>query len=256
MWCIGGPCCAEIRAPNLEFFYSNQSYGNHTSAINTEILISFESLLYFGAQFEFSQIPDLDTRIRMHRAFENLIALDLVRYNVNVLEILANIDDLKLKYFRVGERQFLDNAHKDLLEEARSMDLLDKIVGKLKKLEILIARAQPGIRNDTIKVLTQAKSSLQVGSFHEYDKMYEIRSMTIEWDPDVLVKFGEMLLSKDPQLDLTQFCFVVMNEDRLQELKELNIGFMFWCPKNWWRSLDYDIGLNDPGIKRRLGINF
>jgi len=76
---------------------------------------------------------------------------------------------------------------------------VDKIVGKLKMLEIFVARAIPGIRNSTIKVLTQEKLNLKVGSFSEYCQLFEIQAMTDEWDLDVLVEFGKMLLSNDPK---------------------------------------------------------
>jgi len=131
---------------------------------------------------------------------------------------------------------------------------VDKIVGKLKMLEIFVARHRPGIRNSTIKVLTQAKLNLKVGSFCEYFQLVGMQLMKEEWDPDV--EFGKMLLSNDPKLDLTQFCVVVNDEFRIQKLKELNVGFTFRATGKNYSSNAYDIGLNDPGIKRRLGIGF
>lgn len=255
LWFLDEPTCSELQLPDLQF-YCSYLCSKHMASLNTEILVSCESLRCFGGQLDIFQHPQLDIGNRMKRAFENLIALDLKEYSVHVLEVLANTNVLQLKYFRVGTVTTFSPEDEEENERARARDLLGIVVGKLKRLETFVATEPPGITHSIISRLTKAKLKLKYGiSVECFDPLEQ--NAPEEWTLDVLVEFGEMLLSNDPDLDLSQLHLVVMEEgDLLQELKDRNIGFTLVSEHDFYWTGCYDFTLNDLSIKRRLGMSF
>lgn len=250
-WCLDETLSTEVHLPKLEFYCVNLISYDGTSSLSTNVLCTCDSLRYFGGSLEIYQTLEANTRIRLQHAFGNLVALDLTYYTVELLDILADLDDLQLRYFRLGWQDYRDISTEFRGEHAR--DILEKIVGKLKMLEIFIAINEQGIGNNTIKQFTKMKLNLKLVSFRECANIDDLPERD-GWEVDDLVKFSQMLLSNDPELDLSQFCFLVKEESVPQDLKEMNIGFTFIVQgdgPNW-----YDFTLNDIRIKRRLGINF
>jgi len=229
--------------------------------LDLKILLSCESLLYFGAPLISFQISPINIQYRLKLAFGNLIALDLVQYTFDVLEILADVDDLHLRYLGLGDVLPFDVFASGVVETTRLRGLLEKILPKLKMLEILKVNGDPGIGNSTIKLLTKLKLNLKFAVFIEslaYKRIGGINN-PIErdyWDAQVLEEFGQMLLSNDPGLDLSEFYFTVMEEEIPQDLREMNLGFTFISLEDHYEWEGCDVGLNFQSIRRLLGIDF
>jgi len=229
--------------------------------LDMKVLLSCESLSYFGASLILVQVPKIEIRDSMKHVFGNLIALDLPGYSYVVLEILAEVDHLQLRYLGLGDLSpylvWADNA----VETARVRDLLARILPKLKTLEILKVNGIPGIGSSTIKLLTELKLNLKFGVFIE--SVAHIRSHDIDdpnegdyWEAQVLTDFGRMLLSNDPELDLSEFYFIVAEDEIPQDLREVNLGFTFISVEDCYEMEGCDVGLHFQSIKRRLGIDF
>lgn len=191
----------------------------------------------------------------MQHAFGRLVALDLVTYSIEILDILAKVDDLQLMYFRLGDRDASITQNNHHLQLTREADVLCRIIGKLRKLEIFISVRMPLVSNNIIERLTSMKSNLKLAAFAEYSSFND-RNEVDEWEPNVLVEFGKMLLSNDPGLDMAQFCFVVKEDSVPQKFIEMNTGFTFLDTRDVCNIRVYDIPLNDLSIKRKSGINF
>lgn len=204
------------------------------------------------------QIPLIDVQDRLKLAFENLVALDLVSYTFDVLEILADVDHLHLKYLGLGRLlPFVFFEPSD--EPTRLQRLLERILPKLMTLELLKVGA-PGIGGNTIKLLTELKLNLKLGVFQESIE-HEPRDSVSDpnerdyFDAEVLADFEQMLLSNDPGLDLSEFFFIVDCEV-LQDLIEMKFGFTFISASDNDEMDVCDVTLSSQSIKQRLGIDF
>lgn len=247
--------------PKLEFYCSWTFNSFNLLELDTKVLLSCGSLRYFGASLIPEQIPPIDVRDQMKLAFGNLIALDLQGYSFVALEILAEIDDLQLRYLGLGSASPYDDSTNAVDVTTTLRGLLERILPKLQMLEILKVDGTPGIGSSTIKLLTELKLNLEVAAFFEsftFRRGFSNNNPNEEdyFTAEVLTDFGQMLMSNDPGLDLSEFYFKLFECEIPQDLEEIDFDFTFISFKELRTETGCYFGLNFQSIKRRLGIAF
>jgi len=172
------------------------------------------------------------------------------------------------------ESLFLINARRPLstvfnrlivldLELFTTRDALHQLLLKVDNLEMLRTSTYVGITNDTIILLTDLELNLSFAVFyHAYcppENEDEEWESSVELDPiqpDVLLDFRDMLLSKNLSIDLSKIQFVLQEGETLETLEALDTGFTFlrMCEDDFEGCSSPE--LHDPEIKRYLGIDF
>jgi len=229
--------------------------------LDFKVLLSCKSLLYFGGSLVFDELPAIEIRHRLQHVFGNLIALDLSSYSFVVLELLAEVDQLQLRYLGLGDLSPYYVLTDDVFETTTLRDLLERILPKLKMLEMLKINGVPGIGSSTIKLLTELKLKLKLAVFieslmHKRCYIVEYPDETDYLEAEVLRDFGQMLLSNDRELDLSDFYFIVVEDEIPHDLREMNLDFTFISVEDYYEIAGCDVGLDCQSIKRRLGIDF
>lgn len=204
----------------------------------------------------------INARRPLSTVFNRLIVLDLELFTAAAIEILANIDNLQLKYLKLGVHECsfdMDGGY----NEERTRDALHQLLLKVDNLEMLRTSTYVGITNDTIILLTDLELNLSFAVFyHAYcppENEDEEWESSVELDPiqpDVLLDFRDMLLSKNLSIDLSKIQFVLQEGETLETLEALDTGFTFlrMCEDDFEGCSSPE--LHDPEIKRYLGIDF
>lgn len=71
-----------------------------------------------------------------------------------------------------------------------------------------------------------------------------------------LVSFEEMLLKKDPSIDLSTFVFLVEDERSKSFLQDARTGFSIYEDSDKHCDLVEKWSLSNPAMRRQLGIDF
>lgn len=246
------------------FSYSAFSYGSSTLPrhLHRDVLVSSDNLQVFRGSLNTEDLFAIDARKPVSNVFSKLIALDLKKLTASALEILAYIDNLQLRYLKLG---YLDSISESdgLDHEERARSAMHKLLPKLHQLEILITPFHVGITSDTIQLLTDLELNLNFAVlYHAYypdEDEVDGSDLSFEIDPlqpDVLKAFQNMLTLNNPTIDLSEIQFVLVEGEVLDSLEAIDTGFAF-------RKLSYDnydpnsnAELNDLQMQQRLGIEF
>jgi len=248
---------------NLEFYYSLAYYNGRNTNLEEHVLLSCNALYCFGDDLSPKHILEDNSRIRMKHAFQNLIALDLKVHTLQVLEVLAETDELKLKYLGLGALTTCNvPQNPDIVAaNARERTLLTKIFPKLKMLEVLKANGSRVMGNSIFQLLIQLKLKLKFAVFNDISSSLPQLNVNEagereDWTSEVLADFGQMLLSNDATLDLSQICLNVETRGLWHDLQELNIGFTVRHAEGYHIQSDHNINLNNELIRRYLEIDY
>jgi len=157
---------AMVQLTKLEVFlysvsHSVFSYGSYTLCrhLHRDVLVSSDNLQVFRGSLNAEDLFVIDARKPVSNVFSKLIALDLKTFTESALEILAYIDNLQLRYLKVGHLD-LGFESDELYDEEGARNSMHKLLSKLDKLEILITSNSVGITNDTIQLLTDLELNL------------------------------------------------------------------------------------------------
>lgn len=257
---------ARVKLRRLEVFLSFpchfwQGRPRRYRQLHRDILVSSPSLRVFKGPLNSEDFFAVDIQIPVSYVFSKLIALDLDNFTAVALEILAQIDNLQLKYLRLGYHAY-DTEVDGLQDEERTRNALHQLLPKLNELEMLITLDDIGVTNDTVQLMTDSELNIKWAvlghsSFPtEYDE--EDVSISIEKDPlhpEVLMAFRNMLLSKNPDIDLSDIRFVLRDGKTAEALEAINTGFTILKKGDSGYPTIPANELHDTKIKQRLGID-
>jgi len=231
--------------------------------LHKDILVSSENLWVFRGSLNLEDCSFIEAQKPLSNVLSKLVALDLENFTIAVIEILARTDGLQLRYLRLGyydRSSELDGFDDD---KERTRNVLRQLHPRLDRLEVLITSPDVTITNETIQLLIDLELGLSEAVFYhayfcveneieEMEPLYEIDPL----QPDVLIAFEDMLLSNNPNIDLSRIQFVFKDGETMDSLEDEDTEFTFV-------SLSYDCdeasSHNDlcvPRMKRRLGIDF
>eukprot|EP00210_Caulerpa_lentillifera_P008627 g8230.t1 len=248
------PFTQDLHFPNLEVFFFEDTMYDPSSAMISNIFKASHGVTAFRGSLDNENIQNIRNYRPINHVFRNMIALDLNDFTIDVLETLSLVDDLQLKYLRLGEI-FFDSINWNQGNE-RARTLFENLLPKLKNLEILIGIEKVGMTNDTLELIIRLKLNLYSAIIYEpflYGRQMNARD---RFEPTTLIAFKEMLCSKRPDVNLDKFFFYVQHRDT-EEVNFLNddIGF-----KNIRSRAEIDehreVELSNPTIRRYLGIEF
>eukprot|EP00210_Caulerpa_lentillifera_P008080 g7715.t1 len=206
----------------------------------------------------------MDICARNSMAFSNLIALELVSVEYRILETLSKIDQLKLRYLKIGTIFGLQGLC-SFPNHYRDKDIIafHNLLSRLGQLEVLISMVPKGLNYKTIQVLTMLQLDLKQaviyldGSNSQNQDDNEIEGIIGQADPQATIaSFANMLVEKDSPVHLSAFELIVDDEVSRSVLQGANTGLSIYS-KHEERSLYYDtLSLSHPVMRKQLGIDF
>lgn len=237
----------------------------HREQINRDILIHSRDLWHFGGTLSIEDLLAINAQCPLTEVFSKLKILELNRFTSSVLETLASVDNLQLRYLRLGAHDRLSDVTKGkVLSREIARQCFHQLLRKLNKLEMLRTSSDIVTMNDTVQLLTDLQLNLsfvvlcqlKLGLYYKEDyenPPFELEPLTL----DVLLAFRTMLMSRNPSIDLAKIQFVLNEGEALDAFKEMDTGFTFLK-----LHADFDFTqeagpeLHDPIVKQHLGINF
>lgn len=203
--------------------------------------------------------------LNQKNTFSNLIALQLVSFATGVLAHLSKLDQLNLRYLCLGDSFTLTKTNvfpERLKNEER--DAFHLLLSRLNQLEVLISLVDFGEGESTIKVLTESKLNLKsamlwfpITSQENIEDLEADEGIDLHDELSTLVSFQEVLIEKDPYVDLSAFEFIVANKESKTFLQEANTRFAIHNKHSDFHSSFYDkFELGNPIVRRKLGIDF
>jgi len=264
---LAGILLTRVELRKLEVFMASHPDYFHGSVqtsreLHRDILASSPSLRIYKGPLDSADFFAIDGRIPVTDVFSKLVVLDLENFTSAAIEILAHIDGLQLKYLRLGSHDH--NSELDgVADEDRSRKALHQLLPKLKNLEMLRTSYHIGVTNDTIRLLIDLELNISwTVLYHsnlptQYDDEDNIISTGKDpLQPEVLTAFRNMLLSKNPDIDLSEIRLVLREGKTLEALKAMNTGFTILETNAYgYPPIPVD-ELYDPKIRRRLRIDF
>lgn len=252
--------------PSLEVYLCSESnFDEHSQQVKRDILCSVNRLRVLRASIQDRDIEDIQSVRPMNDIFHHLIALDLTYFSDNVLQMLATIPNLQLKYLRLGScrDEYIFQEQEYEITTTRYRDLFHHLLPRLRKLEVLETWFVPGVINETIQLLIDLDLKLKFAvlghsfvSLEPY-RVHDMRRMAADpLDPNLLTEFRDRLLLRNSELNLSDFHFVFAEPELRESLSATDIGFTFTYERSY-TSEDYLLnGLCYPAIRNRLNINF
>lgn len=258
MFVLDEPTPPDVQLPELEVFCSCPWYDDYIGKLNRDVLASSQNLKAFRGPLTRDDWRHVDIQRSIHDVFRNLIALDLTDFSVEVLELLEGVGTLKLRYLRLGRFVDYGTSFGQCATLVRSRDLFHKLLTKLPELEVLIVLGLPGVNNATFELLTELEIGLSFAILCEShnsrfnDDSAEVDTLKVE----TLVAFQTMLLSRNPDLDLSQLSVIVNGIESWNTLKNANteMDVRHVTNTNHFTEQAF-VGLNSPIMKRRIGID-
>lgn len=258
-----------MHSRHMEVFLASYSYSFYhyermmpPRHLHRDVLVSSDNLQAFRGLLNLDDCTFIEAQKPLSNVFSRLFALDLENFTTAVIETLSQIDNLQLRYLRLGYYDYSSEID-GFYDEDETRSALHRLLPRLDQLEVLITSTSVTITNETIQLLTDLELGLSVAVFyHAYlyaENEFEEMEPSFEKDPlqpDVLIAFGDMLLSKNPNLDLSKIQFVFVEGETWDSLEAEYTEFTF-VP--WLDDVDEASSHNDlcdPQMKRRLGINF
>eukprot|EP00210_Caulerpa_lentillifera_P008082 g7717.t1 len=252
----------DLRFLNLEMLIVDQSIDCSNSSLVRRAFTNSNGLRGFRGELTSRLIMHIEARKPM--AFSNLIALELVIVPSEVLETLSNIDQLKLRYLKLGDtsdmqRHSISSSH----FEHSEIDDFYNLLSRLGQLEVLISMVPKRLNYKTIQVLTMLRLGLKqtvicLDCQNSHNQEYnEIEGIISQIDPQATIaSFAKMLVKQDSSVDLSAFELIVDDEESRSVLQGANTGLSIYN-RHDDRSLYYDtLSLSHPVMRRQLGIDF
>eukprot|EP00210_Caulerpa_lentillifera_P006450 g6162.t1 len=198
--------------------------------------------------------------------FSRLVALDLVSFSAEVLDKLAKLDSLKLRYLKLGDDSNLTNIglhHQYMMDTLRRA--FHNLLTRCCQLEVLISHLPKMMTNKTIDLLIELQLPLKGAVFTlptfspENEGLFEpIDNLHYQYEHAVasLISLRDIFIKNDPDVDLSAFEIVVVVEAIRSELEKADIGFVISMRHSPLEKAPYNRGLEHPAMKRYLGIQF
>eukprot|EP00210_Caulerpa_lentillifera_P007964 g7603.t1 len=267
------PDSVALELPNLEIYCSSAvpfyTGDKVVTKLHQHVLIFSKSLKAYRSSLFWEDLSLIRDSCPLKDVFSKLIALDLISYGPSVLETFSEIDELQLKYLRIDE---VDPEADEIgiITDEKARAALCKLLTKLTQLEVLIVSTLPGVTNTMIQLLTDLKLNLSFVAFDEAELLPDEDEEEDEdlqyssygsnrrhkFDTDVLSAFQEMLISKKPDLDLSNFHFILKQKEAVESRQTEFPKFTFLHALSHFLPIRVEAQLNHPKMKRRLGIDF
>lgn len=260
---------APLHLKHLEMFLTSTLHPSAAQSqmllprqLHRDILVSSENLRAFRGLLNLEDCFFIAAQKPLSHVFSNLIALDLACFTTAIIEILACSESLDLRYLRLGDYDCSSEVD-GFNDKEKTRTALHWLLRRLHRLEVLITSEDATITNATIQLLIDLKLSLSVAVFyHDYFGDESDEDEEIPWievdplQPDVLIAFEDMLLSQNPDVDLSRIVFVLPEGETLDyiESEDTEFGFAYWPHDLGELSDRYDLCV--PEIKRLFGIDF
>jgi len=227
-----------------------------------DILETSPSLRVYQGPLDSADLLAIDVRNPVSLVFSKLVVLDLANFTAAVIEMLAQIDRMQLKYLRLGDQDHYSEVD-GAPNEDRSRNALHQLLPKLQKLEMLRTSEHVGVTNDTIQLMIDLKLNINWAVlYHSYfpiDFHGQGVIPPLEIDPlqpEVLDAFRSMLLLRNPNIDLSEIRLILHEGKTVEALEAMNTGFTIIQRDAWGNPTIPVDELYDPKIKRRLNIDF
>lgn len=223
------------------------------SKLVVDVFTTSQYLRVFKGRLMIGDLFNIEARNLNQDPFSNLVALQLVSFTTGVLGKLAKLDQLNLRYLCLGDRFSLikTNVFPEQLKE-KERDAFHLLLSRLDHLEVLALLVDFGQGENTIKLITEWKLNLKRAML-----WFPIESQENIDDLSTLTSFQEMLIEKDPSIDLSAFEFIVANKESRTFLQEANTCFAIHNKRSDFHSSFYDkFDLSNPVVRRKLMIDF
>eukprot|EP00210_Caulerpa_lentillifera_P008591 g8195.t1 len=238
----------------MEVLFFKERMNDLSSVMISNIFKASHGITAFKGSLENENIQNIRNYRPINHVFRNMIALDLDGFTIDVLEALSTVDNLQLKYLRLGGIISKGINGDQVSERARS--LFENLLPKLANLEILISMERVGMTNNTLELIIKLRLNLHSAILNEpypYNQPINARD---RFKPTTLVAFKDMLCSKRLDVNLDKFFFYVWHGPPGEvNFQHDDIGFTnIQCVTQ--RTDHREVELNSPTIRRYLGIDF
>lgn len=200
--------------PKLETLIKEDSDRIYTSDFAVQAFTSSNNLQVFEGELYPYDIDSINKKRLNQDAFSNFIALQLISPESEMLEKLATLDQLQLRYLYLWDSyrlfKFRQQESQQDIDENRAA--FHCVLSKQNQLEVLVSLWDVDVNRNTIKLMTKKQQNLKnaLVSFsftsveNEGSESTEGRGSSDVHD--ALISFEEMLLIRDPSRDLSDFC--------------------------------------------------
>eukprot|EP00210_Caulerpa_lentillifera_P007621 g7279.t1 len=243
-----------LHLPNLEVFCHSFSLMDPISELNRNAIVSSDCLKAFGGIFCMDDIYFIERYKPIENIYENLIALDIGFYEVEVLETLLGVDNWQLKYLKIDGQRAKYSVKSN---RVRARAAIDQLLPKLKKLKIWIGSQQLGTSNRTVKLMTNLNLNLRFVVFYRTGYVLTAGDGEEPLDSQTLSTFSNRLRSRSPDMDLSESqLFMYQGDSQEEAFEDADTGFILVRrAKDDSRSYS-DYPLNEQTIKQYLNLNY
>jgi len=198
-------------------------------------------------------------------AFANLAALELVSVFPALLSRLDTLGQLPLRYLCLGDafQKIKRRSHPHIPSINEGKNALHRLLHKLNHLEVLVSLWNIDLDVTAIKIMTRKQRNPRSALLR-----YHIKCLDQEEGPESfdgrdnsddqveLVAFADMLLEKNPSIDLAAFEFVVNNARSKTFLQDARTGFSIYRATDKHHEALDKWSLSHPLVRRQLGLDF
>lgn len=255
----------QVHLPNLETLIVEEVGLRYRTKTVIDVFKNSRSLRVFKGRLEISDMARVKPIHQRQSAFAKLNALELVSISSEILLKLETLDELPLRYLCIGsvftKIRRRGHTYRTYIDEEK--DAFDRLLAKLNHLEVLVALWDADLDVKTLKIMTKKQRNLRSAliRFHvkslDHEEGFESIDERDNSDDQVeLVSFADMLLEKDPSIDLSAFEFIVNNVRSKTFLQDARTGFSIYRAIEKQDEVLDKWSLSHPLMRRQLGIDF
>eukprot|EP00210_Caulerpa_lentillifera_P006458 g6170.t1 len=255
-----------VHLPKLEALILERSVRKCSSKFIVDAFTNSQTLQAYKGRLMIGDLMNIEVKCPNQNPFSKLVALDLVSFSAEVLDKLAKLDSLKLRYLKLGDDSNLTNIglhHQYMMDTLRRA--FHNLLTRCCQLEVLISHLPKMMTNKTIDLLIDLQLPLKGAVFklhaissHNVEGFDAIDNPHYQFEHDVasLISLRDMLCGNDPDVDLSVFEIIVGNEAIRSELEKADTGFVISTTHSPLDKAPYNRGLKHPAMRRYLGIQF
>lgn len=251
--------------PKLESLITEDSHFKSKSKFIVQLFATSPNLRVYKGKLNARDIISINETRLNPNPFSNLIALQIILLSKELMEALATLDQLHLRYLHLGDSftltRYGKRPHRGVIDEEK--EAFHRLLTKLNELEVLVSLCDFNLDKDTIKLMTMRQRNLKgammwfnVTSFDHEEAVELIDGIDRSDDHVALSSFEKMLLARDPMIDLSTFEFMVEDEGAKLFLQDEEIGFSIYAESDLHFNLFVKWSLSHPPMRRLLGIDF
>lgn len=205
----------------------------------------------------------LNTLYWVRDCLRNLVALELSECTCSVITELCRIKEFKLQYFGVTLPPS-NLPFEWVTEHGKIPFLLKSLLSNMKNLEVLRVDNTYGFTGVIIRTLTELQIGLKRAFFSQKSHLISIVPGSVvnyesieNLDEKTLTKFKAMLHDKNPNLDCSDFGFVLHSEEKQRKFQAMDFGFTFESSQSVESYFHEEhFLLRNPNFRKEIGLQY